>query len=93
MAVTNNIDNSVLFCQRKISGFRSFEKIKKSFKYVFLVSIIVDRRFGQDGAYENVETTCNQTLLNYRTLRLFKYVLSMVLFFLISILIIFWLTL
>ena len=43
MAVTNNIDNSVLFCQRKISGFRSFEKIKKSFKYVFLVFIIVDR--------------------------------------------------
>ena len=42
MAVTNNIDNSVLFCQRKISGFRSFEKIKKSFKYVFLVSINVD---------------------------------------------------
>ena len=41
MAVTNNIDNSVLFCQRKISGFRSFEKIKKSFKYVFLVSIIL----------------------------------------------------
>ena len=43
MAVKNNIDNSVLFCQRKISGFRSFEKIKKSFKYVFLVFIIVDR--------------------------------------------------
>ena len=67
MAVTNNIDNSVLFCQRKISGFRSFEKIKKSFKYVFLVSIIVDRRFGKDGAYEKVENTCRQTLLNYQS--------------------------
>ena len=26
-----NIDNSVLFCQHKITGFRSFEQIKKSF--------------------------------------------------------------
>ena len=34
-----NIDNSVLFCQHKITGFRSFEQIKKSFLVVYLVFI------------------------------------------------------
>merc|ERR1712029_435261 len=29
-----NIDNSVLFCQHKITGFRGFEQIKKSFLVV-----------------------------------------------------------